>query len=163
MVRSLSAPGQSIPIPKLFDWLCLPLRTGLYGSWPDNSPPGWQGSGNSHQFETMYFKSELKIKIVMVAAVGIESGGAMRAARAGLQVFVDGEFATADAAQDGKCIAFGAGPNGDGMAGKFDVAVLAGVVGAAAFHANGDDVERRMVVRATGLRVDRAVDGDGNG
>ena len=40
------------------------------------------------------------------------------------------------------------------MAGQDVVAVLAGVVKAAAFHFDGDDVERRMVMKAAGFRIE---------
>jgi hypothetical protein len=37
---------------------------------------------------------------------------------------------------------------------QFDVAILAGVVDPAAFHLDGDNVRRRVVVLATRLRVE---------
>ena len=39
------------------------------------------------------------------------------------------------------------------MAGERDVAVFAGVVDTAAFHFDGDDVRRLMVVQTTRLRI----------
>ena len=49
---------------------------------------------------------------------------------------------------------FGLRPGLDGMAGKGIVAVFAGVVGRAAFHFDGDDVEGRVIVEAAGLGIE---------
>lgn len=40
------------------------------------------------------------------------------------------------------------------MIGESDVAVFAGVEEAATFQFDGDDIERRMVVEAAGLRIE---------
>lgn len=44
-------------------------------------------------------------------------------------------------------------PYDNRMIGKRKMTVLAGIEKAAAFHLNGDDVGRAVVVEATGLRV----------
>ena len=56
-------------------------------------------------------------------------------------------------------VPFGLRPGHEGMVGESVVAVFAGVEEAAAFHFDGDDVERGVVVEAAGLRVEiQAVD-----
>ncbi|MGC1416864.1 MAG: hypothetical protein WA817_16380 [Candidatus Acidiferrum sp.] len=60
---------------------------------------------------------------------------------------------------------FRGGPGLNGVVGESVVAVFAGVEEAAAFHLDGDDVERGMVVEAAGMGVEmEAVDlGSGHG
>ena len=92
--------------------------------------------------------------MVVVAASRIERRGTDGAARFALQVFANREFCTAGSAQNGLLVEFAEWPYLDGMTGERDVAVLTGVVRAAALHFDGDNVRRRMVVQATRLRIE---------
>ena len=49
---------------------------------------------------------------------------------------------------------FGLGPDFNGVAGESVVAIIAGVVSSAAFHFDGDDVERGVVMEAAGLGIE---------
>lgn len=60
----------------------------------------------------------------------------------------------AAAAEDSFLVPFGLGPEFDGVVGQCVVAVFAGVVDAAAFHFDGDDVQRGLVMDAAGLRIE---------
>jgi hypothetical protein len=60
----------------------------------------------------------------------------------------------AGATEDGWGVPFGLGPGFEGVVGEGVVAVFAGVVGGAAFHFDGDDVEEGVVVEAAGLTVE---------
>ena len=51
-------------------------------------------------------------------------------------------------------VPIGLWPDFNGMACEGIVAILAGVVDAAAFHFDGDDIERGVVMEAAGLRVE---------
>lgn len=95
-----------------------------------------------------------EIERVVVSAGGIEGGVAGRAAGVGLEVGGDGQLGAAGAAEDGWVVPFGLRPDLDGMVGKGIVAVFAGVIDAAALHFDGNDVERRMVMKAAGLRIE---------
>jgi hypothetical protein len=79
--------------------------------------------------------------MVVVAAGGVEVGMAGGTRGVALQVLGDGELGAADSAEDGLRVPFGLGPRFERMVGKGVVAVFAGVVGGAAFHLDGDDVE----------------------
>lgn len=91
---------------------------------------------------------------MVIAAGGVEGGVAGGAAGVGLEVGGDGEGGAAHTAEDGWFVEFGWGPGFDGMAGEGVVAVFAGVEEAAAFHFDGDDIERGMVVKAAGLGIE---------
>ena len=92
--------------------------------------------------------------MVMLGAGGIECGVAMRAARVTVQIFTNGQFPFASAAQNCRLIELRGRPNVYRMVGDGDMAVFASVVNAAAFHFDGDDVQRRVVVKATGVWVE---------
>jgi len=92
--------------------------------------------------------------VVVVTAGRIEESLASGAARAALYVLRDGEFGAAGSAEDGKVVPCGLRPDFDGMARDGDVAILAGVVDAAALHLDGDDVGGAVVVEAAGLRIE---------
>lgn len=96
----------------------------------------------------------LEIKMMVMGAGGIEGGAAVRAAGIAMQIFVNGQFPFAGAAQNGGLMEFGAGPDGNRVVGQGDVAVLAGVVETAAVHLDGDDVDWRVEVGAAGLRIE---------
>lgn len=95
-----------------------------------------------------------EIEVVVVAAGRVEGGVAVGAAGVGLEVGADGEDGAARAAEDGGLVPFGLRPGFDGMVGEGVVAVFAGVKEAAAFHFDGNDVERRVVVKTTGLGIE---------
>ena len=92
--------------------------------------------------------------MVVVGAGGIEGGAAVRAAEIAMQIFVNGQFPLARAAQNGALVEFGARPDGNWVAGQGEVAILAGVVDVAAVHFDGDDVDGGAVVSAAGLRIE---------
>jgi hypothetical protein len=95
-----------------------------------------------------------EIEMVVVAAAWIESCMTMRAAGIGLDIGRDGDFGAAGSAQDSLRLPFGLRPGFEGVVGKGAVAILAGIVGGAAFHLDGDDVEGGVVVEAAGLGVE---------
>jgi len=92
--------------------------------------------------------------MVMVAAGGVEGSLASGAAGVALEVLGDGEFGAAGSAEDGGLVPFGLRPDLDGMTGEGNMAILAGVVEAAALHLDGDDVSEVVVVEAAGLRIE---------
>jgi len=92
--------------------------------------------------------------MVVVAAGGVEGGLASGAAGVAREVLGDGKFGAAGSAEDGWVMPFGLWPDLDGMAGEGDVAILAGVVEAAALHLDGDDVHEAVVVEAAGLGIE---------
>lgn len=92
--------------------------------------------------------------MIVVAAGGVERGVARGAAGVALEVSGDREDGTAGAAEDGGFLPFGLGPGFEGMVGEGVMAIFAGVEEAAAFHFDGDDVERGLVVEAAGLRIE---------
>lgn len=60
----------------------------------------------------------------------------------------------AGAAEDGRLAPFRCRPKLNGMVGEGVVAIFTGVENAAALHLYGDNVEGKMVVGTTGLRVE---------
>jgi hypothetical protein len=95
-----------------------------------------------------------EIEMVVVAAGRVEVGVAVGAAGVALEVDGDGELGAARAAEDGLRVTFGFGPGFEGVVGEGGVAVFAGVIDAAAFHFDGNDVERRVVVEAASLGIE---------
>jgi len=95
-----------------------------------------------------------KIEMVVVAASGVEGSLAGGAAGVALQVLGDGEFGVAGSAEDGRLVPFGIGPDLGGMPGEGNMAILAGVIEAAAPHLDGDDVGGAVVVEAAGLGIE---------
>ena len=71
-----------------------------------------------------------------------------------MQIFTDGQFRFTSAAQNCRLIEFRVRPNVYRMVGDGEVAVFASVVNAAAFHFDGDDVQGRVVMKATGLGIE---------
>lgn len=61
---------------------------------------------------------------------------------------------SADTTQHGELGPLRLQPDLDRMIGQSLVAVLACVIGAAAFHLDGEYIESGMIVSATGLRID---------
>jgi|GEM_PF-6528752 len=92
--------------------------------------------------------------MVMVAAGRVEGGVARGAAGVALEVGGDGKLGATGAAEYGLFMPFGLGPGFDGVVGEGVVAVFTGVEEAAAFHFDGDDVERGVEVKAAGLGIE---------
>lgn len=99
----------------------------------------------------------------MIAAGGVEGGMAVGAAGVGLEVGGDGEFGAAGSAEDGLEVPIGLRPGFEGMIGQGGVAIFAGIVDAATFHFDGDDVERGVVVEAASLGVEAEAADFGSG
>ena len=95
-----------------------------------------------------------KIEMVMVAAARVEGGLTSWAARVAFEVGGDCQLGAAGSTKNGLLVPIGVGPDFNRMAREGIVAMLAGVVDAAAFHFDGDDVERGVVVEAAGLGVE---------
>lgn len=102
----------------------------------------------------MALKKHFKIEMVVVATSGVEGGLAGGAARLAVEVLGDCEFGAAGSAEDGRPVPLGLRPDFDGMAGKSNVAVLAGVVETATFHLDGDDIRGAVVVEAAALWIE---------
>ena len=92
--------------------------------------------------------------MVVIAALRVESRPATRAAGIAKQVFLDSQNLVASPAQDRLLVPLSARPYRDFVAGQFLMAVFASVEIAAALHLDGYDIDRRVVVLASGLRVD---------
>src|SRR6185312_4028208 len=92
--------------------------------------------------------------MVMIFAAGVESRAARRAARATLQILIDGDFSSTSSAEHGLAVPLRARPDAELVPRQFYVAVFAGVVSAAALGLDGDDIERAVVMAAAGLRVE---------
>jgi hypothetical protein len=105
--------------------------------------------------------SGCEVEVRVGRAAGVEGGAA---ARAGVrrEVLGDGHGGAADAAEGGREVVLSAGDHLERVVGDRRVAEVARVPGVAAGGAEGHDVERRAVVDAAGLGVDRrAADGHG--
>lgn len=96
----------------------------------------------------------LEIEMVMIAAFWVEARPATRAAGIAKQIFLDSQNLVAISAQDRLLVPLSARPYGDFVAGQFLMAVFASVEIAAALHLDGYDIDRRVVVLASRLRVD---------
>ena len=91
----------------------------------------------------------------MISATGIERRPTSRAFVRAAQIFADGHLRAAGSAKDGGLIPLSGRPNFRRMAGQFVMAIPAGVVGPAASHLDGDDIQTAMVVRAARFSVER--------
>jgi hypothetical protein len=91
--------------------------------------------------------------MVVVTACRIEGGVADRAARLHFQIFANRQPCATGPTENCFLVPFAARPSFDGMAGKRDVAVFAGIVDTAALHFDGDDVRRFMVVQTTRVGI----------
>jgi hypothetical protein len=104
-------------------------------------------------------RGDFEIKMMMVAAARIKGCMAVGAGGVGLDISGDGKFGAAGSTKDGLRVPFRLRPGNQGMVCQGVVAILAGVVGGAAFHFDGDDVDGGVVVEAAGLGVEvQAVD-----
>ena len=93
--------------------------------------------------------------MMVVATLGIELCPASRAVRVTLHVLENGQHCSAGAAKHRLLVPFTTlRPDRDPMAGERLVAILAGIVSAATFQLNGDNVVRSVIVLATGLRIE---------
>ena len=94
-----------------------------------------------------------KIKPVMFSARRIEECSTMRAPVVARHVFVDRHLISASAAKNRSPVPLLPRPHLDRMARQSLVAVLAGVINAAAFHLDRDNVEFGPIVQAARPRV----------
>jgi len=92
--------------------------------------------------------------MVVVTAGGVKSSVAVGADGVGPEVGGNRQLGTAGAAENGLVVPFGLRPKFDGVIGEGLVAIFAGVVGGAAFHFDGDDVGRAVVMEAAGLGIE---------
>jgi hypothetical protein len=97
---------------------------------------------------------DLEIKMIVIATPGIERCAASRAVRVTLHVLEDGQRCAARAAKYRWLIPFILWPECCGMIGERGMAVRAGIVKAATFHFDGDDVSWSVIVLATGLGIE---------
>src|ERR1700722_2532885 len=97
--------------------------------------------------------STLNLEVIMIvlATPRIELCPANRAARITLHVLENRYRRTAGAAKYCWLVPFSFRPDCDRMIGERQVAILAGIVTAATFHLDGDDVSRPVIMLATGL------------
>ena len=93
----------------------------------------------------------MKVEMVVVTAPRIELRATNRAARITMHVLENRQDRTAGAAEYSLLVPFIFRPDCYRMIGKCLVAILAGIVQAAAFHLDGDNVSRPVIVLATGL------------
>lgn len=89
----------------------------------------------------------------MAGTAGIECRAAGGTAGSAGEVGGNGQLCAAGAAEDRGPVPLRARPDLNGVIREGFVAVLAGIVGAAALHADGNDVQRRVIVGAAGLGI----------
>lgn len=89
----------------------------------------------------------------MIAAAGIESSAAAGTFVTARHVLRDAELATTRAAKHGRQAPLFSRPDLNWMACQGVMAILAGIIDAAAFHLNRNDVESGSVVSAARLIV----------
>ena len=100
-----------------------------------------------------------EIQMIVIAAGGVEGGVAMRAAGITLEIGGDGKRRATVAAEDGLFVPFRFGPGFDAVVCERVMAIFAGVIHAAAFHFDCDDIELGVVMKAAGLGIEiEAVD-----
>ena len=97
----------------------------------------------------------LEIEVIMRAAAGIEAGAAGGALVVASHIPLDAQLGPASAAENGRLIPFGGWPDRRWVARQLVMAFPAGVVGLAAPHLDGDDVQRAVPVAAAGLGIER--------
>jgi hypothetical protein len=93
----------------------------------------------------------LEVIMIVLATPRIELCSASRAARITLHVLKNSYRCTAGAAKYRWLVPFTFRPDCNRMIGERQVAVSAGIVKAATFHLDGDDVIRPVIMLATGL------------
>jgi hypothetical protein len=94
-----------------------------------------------------------EVKMVMIAAAGIELRVAGWALVGAVQILPYAQFSSASPAQHSLFIPFAARPDFECMADHCIVAIFAGIVGAATLHPDGNYVQRFVVMSASGLGV----------
>jgi hypothetical protein len=89
-----------------------------------------------------------------MAAAGIEGGIAIWALIAARHVLRDAQLVSAGTAENRRLVPLLLQPDLNRVVGQRLVALLAGVINAAAFHPDGDDVEPGSVMSAAGRRIE---------
>lgn len=89
--------------------------------------------------------------MVVVSTSRIKALAAYRAARFALHVLVNAYLRSARSAEYCHLVPFTLRPDFDLVIGEGSVAILAGIVNAAALHLDGDDVSRPVIMLAAGL------------
>ena len=89
--------------------------------------------------------------MIVVATSRIELRSATHTARLASHVLKNGQHCTAHATKNRLLIPFTLRPNCNRMIGEHLVAIFAGIVEAATFHLDSDDVSRAVIMLATGL------------
>lgn len=91
--------------------------------------------------------------MTVVAAAGVEPGAARRANILTIEVLPDAKLNSASTAQHRLRLELRHRPHRGGVIRERVVAIVAGIIFAAAFHLDRNDVERRMPMRASRPRV----------
>jgi len=91
--------------------------------------------------------------MVVVSASWIEHRATARALVGAFEVLPDGQFHSANPAQDRALVPVASQPDYDFVVGQCVVAVLARIVGATALHLDRDDIHRLVVMIAAGLSI----------
>jgi hypothetical protein len=91
---------------------------------------------------------------MMVLASRVEAGPAMRTHRAALQILFDRQLLPTHTARDGELVALLSRPWFQRMIREFLMTVLACIVCLAADHLDRNDIQRGVIMRASGLRVE---------
>ena len=91
--------------------------------------------------------------MIVIAAARIETRPASWAAGFALHVPTYAQLRAAGAAENCLLLPFALGPDFDPVAGECFMAILAGVVHAAALHLDRDDVRRPVIMLAARLRI----------
>ena len=97
--------------------------------------------------------SGLKVKMQMISAAGIEACSALRTAVSVRHILSNGQSVPANSTQYGEFIPLRNWPYLKSMVLQGIVAVLACVEKATAFHLDCDNVDLRVIVRTSRLRV----------
>jgi hypothetical protein len=101
-------------------------------------------------------RSDLEIKVVVIAATGVKSAVAMRTLIIAIEIFLDAKFRFTDTAKNSLPVPFALRPALHRMPRGFFVAMDTGVIFVAAFETNGDNIQRRVVVDAARLLVHKS-------
>ena len=84
--------------------------------------------------------------MIMIAATGVKTGIAKGATMVALQVFSYGHFVVTGSAKHGLCTKFICRPGCCRVMGSFVVAINAGIIFVAAFHAYGNNIPYRVIM-----------------
>src|SRR5579871_621784 len=90
----------------------------------------------------------------MTPAARIKGGPAIRAGVVAVEIGLDGQFRATGAAHDRPGLPLARRPALDRMRRKCIMTIFAGKIPVAALHPDGDDVERRMPVGTSRLRIE---------